>query len=1249
MYVKIILLSLLIYSNTQAYTLINNIIENLSSINDVDHNDKTNVIYKNSFNHDNSGLIAIHCDEDNNFNFASEKNNSENNILGKNNITELKIDFKNEYDIKFDSDDNIYNNDLIVNIHSINCFINIKNEKNFYINKRRNHDTFSLRINSDYINNATIKITPITYLINEGEKEYYKSKTCPIIITNYENKQSEIPILNLINNSNIYFDEEFKEIKFIYKIENLDKDTPIALSLTFNQKTKFEIIIKVEGKEIINKIITYSTNIMFETEFKANQNLEIYIIHKDNDAEIFMNVKMIKNTSISILEQNNLNFGFITSNIEYQYYYMEVFKYQEGEIMLHSKRTRGILYAKLMPKDINPDLNNNYPKNELDSTLKFNQHNLKLYFNYNDTLTCDNGCYLLITYYKEKYNSIEKNNLIGYEYTILARVWDYMEYSPQIINIPFNEYVFGSFEQGSILDHYYTIFIPNDTDKIIIQFEGNYLDGFIGEGNIKLNIIKPLKEIKNLNIINKINVFYITEDYLGFDFKNKSISLAFRSKNNFDDIFPFYNFRILYLKENEVLYYPADSDFSNLCLPEKENKTYFCNIILRNDYNDINENFAISSESLIERFSINKTVYNKNNTTIDSGEYKFKYLYMNGKNNSYDKYNDSYNNNEVGYFLFRFEFYDEGIKGIISSFLYKLDENFPQIYSSRLFIIDNSTVEYKFSLTNNYTLDYKWVAGWNGNVILNTKNLPTNRNFRGKPISFQVNSDTSFNVSITDAEFIFYLKLKYDTNNKGMDEIISGQTRSEIVNKVKFPLYYYLKLKKREHVNVDINIRLNSYNISYLKNNFLIMAYLLDEYSIIRKIRGEYINLKDERNETGIYCECYGIGFLQIKNDNINEKEYVLITISSKSSTQIYLNSDLLIEIISHEHLDDSEKYFLPINQFLVETFKVNENYTKYINRYSADVDDRYNSRKKRYSDVLIEFSPNYEDLELNFGSDYNFNYTFFQAAGFKKYRLTNINSSEIYFNVTNPKNRTNATYLLRYYYSDKDNEDEYHFYKDFKSFFKNTTDDISISLMFKNINITRNSIPFLNKNYTIAFYIYGYLYRQNNDEEELVNTSTIIYSRNSIYNATATSLYLNDTYFTLNFENISRNNNGIYELQLKINTIIDYINFNIFGEEFLCFTVDLDLTDIRKKEKENNNGDNSDNTSLIVLIIGLSVVGLIIISIVLVIIYRKYKKSNKRLEQQAFSIDYTAEIEKNFLKEEAEARKKDNVELNLI
>ena len=97
-----------------------------------------------------------------------------------------------------------------------------------------------------------------------------------------------------------------------------------------------------------------------------------------------MNVKVIKKTSISILEQNNLNYGFITSNIEYQYYFMDIFKDQEGEIMILNKRQEGILIANLIEKSKEIDLKNinTYPKKDHIDSLKFNQHTLKLSFNY---------------------------------------------------------------------------------------------------------------------------------------------------------------------------------------------------------------------------------------------------------------------------------------------------------------------------------------------------------------------------------------------------------------------------------------------------------------------------------------------------------------------------------------------------------------------------------------------------------------------------------------------------------------------------------------------------------------------------------------------------------------------------------------------------------------------------------------------------------------------------------------------------
>ena len=117
------------------------------------------------------------------------------------------------------------------------------------------------------------------------------------------------------------------------------------------------------------------------------------------------------------------------------------------------------------------------------SELNFNKHNLKLKFEFSNTKKCQDECYLLITYFHEKF---EYAPVIGFEFTLLVRVWDDIDLLPQIINIPFNEYIFGYFDQESINYHYYSIFVPNDTKEILIEIEGNYYDGFMGEGRKRL-------------------------------------------------------------------------------------------------------------------------------------------------------------------------------------------------------------------------------------------------------------------------------------------------------------------------------------------------------------------------------------------------------------------------------------------------------------------------------------------------------------------------------------------------------------------------------------------------------------------------------------------------------------------------------------------------------------------------------------------------------------------------------------------
>ena len=328
------------------------------------------------------------------------------------------------------------------------------------------------------------------------------------------------------------FTESIPYIILLYKIQNLNENSFITLSFIVDENNIFNIDINNEMNRNIssnsNIFLDYSklSNIENDTlTIKIMLNKENILDEKYNVALIF---KLIESNSISILRKNILNLGFTTSKQVNQYYYLEIVKGEEGEIMLHNKRLYGELFGIIKPKsNINPYNESQYIKEYKYNQLKFEPHTLKLSFKSYQTEQCEEGCYLFITYihYNDEYSP-----KVGFEYTLLARIWDEEEINPQIIDIPFNEYIFGTFEENSINHHYYSLYIPNDTESIIIQYEGISIEGFIGYGKRKLNTLRILNNTHNLNLednqmIIKYNKSKLNElkiyNYISFTFRIK--------------------------------------------------------------------------------------------------------------------------------------------------------------------------------------------------------------------------------------------------------------------------------------------------------------------------------------------------------------------------------------------------------------------------------------------------------------------------------------------------------------------------------------------------------------------------------------------------------------------------------------------------------------------------------------------------------------------------------------------------------
>ena len=1126
--------------------------------------------------------------------------------------------FSKTYFLKYENSSNFIfnipeNNSIEININAYNCYFNV--EFNGELLKQLNLDTYSLKISA---NNSIIKIKPLLDVTYGQYKENYRKKSCPISMNSYIlNSEPEIKIQNKEVNYFYFETDEYDLLKISYDIKEVLKESYAGLSFLFNNKCNFLIkIFYINEKSNSTKIkrIYNSSSVFLDSSFllydpyeEKGGNLTIYIENLDKKS-LLLRFKIIEKDSISLLQKDALNFGFVTSETVYQYFYTEVFQGEEGELVLHKKRVYGLLYGKIVDKSDVSDLNDTsiYPNEDTDNTtvLNYNYHSLQLNFSYENTTNCTEGCYLLITFKQRKPDG--NYPLIGFEFTILTRFWNYTDYISNIVDVPFNEYLIGSFEKSSITHHYYSLYVPEDADKIIIQIECNYLDGFYGEGRLKINTAKKIGNTEKLDINNDQNL--LTLNVKSLKLVGKFISLAFRPKDFFDDIFAFYYFRVIYLKENENIYYPVDSILGNLCLPEpnNDNNLYYCHFLFKNDFNELSRNFTISSSIQNEYYTIYAQIFKNGKMYNDSK--RFVYNIINTKE-------------EVDYYLFTFEFPNGELKNIISSISDNVTDFYPQIYSYHMLFIDKSMKINHFKMKNNYTVYYQYIYGYAGKIIisfLEYEKFYSTRNFKGKPLSVTIKSETDFIRCITENNnYAYFMKLQYNMKNKAIEEIKSGTTYSQFIIGRNFPLYYYLEIKNKNHINIDINLRINSYIDEVLRNNFEIRGYIVDKDTIQRKINGEYIQLDEPI--PGYYSNTFKVGLLQINKQIENEKNHILIEIISDNKN--YIDSYLLVELVTKEYTN--EAYFLPINQYVIETFDDENNETRRENKYYLS------SEEKMTDQALIEISSAYSDIIIKFNESSNVTYTFTYFSGFNKYRVYYANNDNVYFSVINPSLNKNANYMIRYYYTGLGSEYIY------------SVDDenrkINISYQdnnYANVCISYNSIKIVTGNKgeekevnrsDIYFYIYAFLFKKDTKSKELINTTSILHERNFSYQTKTIHYYnySNKENWNITFENIERNKYDKYELQLQVNV---YLLNNIFNEEFLIFTSELDLTEIKY----------SDNLYIILIIVGV-VVGILIIGLVVyfVLKYKNLKKSNLDLKEDLKDMAFANDVQKDVLKQE--------------
>ena len=1121
------------------------------------------------------------------------------------------------------------NNDIFINFLSINCNINIdvknnENDGNNIILLNYSEDSYSFLIKKEIpsLENIIFQVNPLMDIINGKYKYVYELRSCPLVINSGEYIEGNQINIETKEPTIFYFNDYLRQYNILYNVKNLEmNETFVTFYFLFDRKSKFEINIldNENNSNISSSIIENSTNIFLDyNKIKNSKILNISIYYFDNNYPIVLRLKIIENNSISILQNNYLNYGFITSRTSYQYYYMDIFKGEEGEIILHNKRANGHLYAFIIKKnnkdyeDIKNNNKNYYPNNKDTNYLEINGNTLKLKYNFTHTNECEGGCYLLLTYYHEPFLW---NYTIGYEFTLLVKVWDDMDMRQQIINIPFNEYIFGYFEEDSINEHYYSIFLPNDIKELIVQIEGKNFDGFIGAGKKRLITSRKMENIDKLIITNKQMVFrYQIEDlsYINI-YRNNYMSFAFRPIDYFVDIFSYYSLRIFYLKENEDLIIPLDSNIGSICQPTKGNNSsnFYCYFMLKNINNLYSLSYSISTANINKNINL---YYLKKYDNTYHKHYTLEYRKV--QNFWFDE------ENNVDLIIFKFEFNDNQIQKIMLTFFDPKAEFYPHIYSSQMHQLKGLKSEiipktFKFSLPKTFSFIITFIHGA-GALKFEDKNMDTvyfSSNLKGQPFFYSLFDVNNLKIIPKDRKNInFMCKTELDNiiRNNGIRELTVGEPMNEIIINKQIPFFYYIKYNK----NIDINFRLinNDEIISPSGNettNFDIEGYILEYKYIEKKLKGEYIELK--KPTKGYYDLVAKTGLFQINEESNENDKYLLIKIDAIKGTNKYIDSNLIIQTISM-YLEGNA-YILPINQYIAGRFN-NEEDKNYLIQVSE-------WEKMVLRDYLIEFSANYEDLIIEISEDSNI--TFTNETGIKKYMVSKVDE-DIKIKLKNPNKRPNANYIIRYFSTTLGDEYNYTFIKTHKTFKMedNSDDTVNFKFEFEKIKI-HNKGESVERN-DVYFEIYSSLFvKEKIDNNEKLDTIATLSSKASFSDKIITN-YMKDSDFNISFKNITREFYK-YNLQIKIHVLI---KDSFLNEDYLVYSIPIDLTNYLKRDEK--------SYIFFILIPLLAII--IVIIIIFCIIYNKLKKQNLDLKEKVLSISFSSGMTKDVLEEEDEGRK---------
>lgn len=980
---------------------------------------------------------------------------------------------------------------FLVQFYSLNCKLNITSKR---IKEDGSSYYEEIEAFDQYYQDIVLKNKKNTYeymlYIQGTDSSIYNNKLCMIYASSLELESPK----ELDEGQIVISDNEPKQIAF-------EKGGNEQIEYLYpHSNSSNDVIININLLDIAKYIITVSFDHVKETQYIQTGNDLIYLsknewkkICKDNEIcpiiikikldsifietepKLLISVKAVQDNNPSYLTKNKAKLDFLLGN-NWQYYYTDLGKDEEGDVLVSYRRGSGRLFGKIVPKNIQtPEEGASWRENykfptTVEESLDFYGYIKKIIIRKNETQICQDGCYLLLSLKTSIVSEIDPfpNDFREHPFSIIIHTRSSNEIKDiPIINIPLAEYIIGnlySYEDNNIYEYYSTIF-THDANKITIDFQSKVVNFYINVGPDN----KPILG-EEIDFVYESNgqdtAFEITKaDFLA-KCKKRNINIPHEDSllglsmtiglwtNKTDSFYTtVYSIKIHLPFNDKLDIYEVKSDQKTLCKTEYISKDYYRCLFMVFYLGTDPVNHLILYPLIQDHSS-----YYMYADFIDREKYEFfDYSYLNSK---IPNERAEYKTNKTDYIYINHGKYNEyfvfvsvvtktnTIVQLLSSLYTKDIQLSPNPSSPQLFLLEKDK-DFSFEFTTNEDLfiTFKSLCGI-GNIYWEVDNnaqysLHGRENFISLTNSLL---DKSNETKVFSNLFVknknvqqpncpglaFYIDYLLRPSDVDLDEIQLGQATQIGYRNTDFPVYIYSKIKDISDTHIFVNLyELGGDSFSQFTTQipFEISVTFLNESDIMNaKLYYQFLNNLEFKFK-GVYDPMIKTGFVLIKKTDINlDYPNVVIKISKnkdypgmKNFTRISLEASVIQDNSDIPVLSDIYHY----GKLSLETD---------INVYKLRTD-----RGGKY--MRIHFSPNSDNIKYSISKNPGDKSTSYfveyknEAINGKRVITFNSNPDDndfLYLNIfhSDQKAKIEATTNYAFKYMNADNVNDFKIYE---------------------------------------------------------------------------------------------------------------------------------------------------------------------------------------------------------------------------